>query len=77
MTIHKESQIISQFDGISPISCDCVLWNPWIEKSKALNDMDDDGYLNFVCVEPGVVNDYVTIQPNQALNLIQTLTPNE
>lgn len=77
MTVHKQAQIISQFDGSAPISCDCVLWNPWIEKSKALSDMDDEGYLQFVCVEPGVVSDYITVQPNQALNLYQILTPSD
>ncbi len=28
-----------------------VLWNPWTEKAKALKDLPDSGYLDFVCVE--------------------------
>lgn len=28
-----------------------VLWNPWQEKSAALKDLPDQGYLDFVCVE--------------------------
>lgn len=28
-----------------------VLWNPWTEKAQALNDLPDNGYLDFVCIE--------------------------
>lgn len=77
MTIQKSAHIESQFSSFQSHPCDCVLWNPWIEKSRALNDMDDDGYLSFVCVEPGVVAEYVTIPPGHALNLSQMLIPGD
>lgn len=75
MTIHKTAQIEEPFCSLISIPCDCVLWNPWSEKARALADMDDEGYLQFVCVEPGTVADYVIVQPGQALNLTQVLTP--
>ncbi len=30
-----------------------VVWNPWIEKSKRLDDFGDDEYRHMVCVETG------------------------
>jgi glucose-6-phosphate 1-epimerase len=75
MTIQKSAQIESQFSSFQSLPCDCVLWNPWVDKARALADMDDDGYLSFVCVEPGVVSDYVTIPPGHALSLSQMLIP--
>jgi len=41
-----------------------VVWNPGKEKAKALSDMPDEGYREFVCVEAAVSNDKaVTVEP--------------
>ena len=32
---------------------DIVLWNPWIEKSRRLEDFGDEEYRHMVCVETG------------------------
>jgi D-hexose-6-phosphate mutarotase len=53
---------------------DCVLWNGWTEKCAALADMDDDAYLHYVCVEPGLVSRNVVLQPGSAVSLTQLLT---
>nr|WP_314575596.1 D-hexose-6-phosphate mutarotase [uncultured Pseudomonas sp.] len=41
-----------------------VVWNPWIEKTKTLGDMEADGWQNMVCVETAnVMSDIVTLKP--------------
>jgi glucose-6-phosphate 1-epimerase len=41
-----------------------VVWNPWAEKSAAMSDMADDGYLQFVCLESGnAVENVLTLAP--------------
>lgn len=42
-----------------------VIWNPWKEKSKALADLPDKGYQEFVCVEcANAGTDKPTLRPN-------------
>lgn len=58
-----------------PLHPDCVLWNPWIEKARNLADLNDDAYLHYVCVEPGVVLRPVVVPPKGSLQLTQTIVP--
>lgn len=42
-----------------------VIWNPWKKKSKALADLPDKGYREFVCVEcANAGTDKPTLRPN-------------
>eukprot|EP00002_Diphylleia_rotans_P040951 TRINITY_DN9842_c0_g1_i1.p1 TRINITY_DN9842_c0_g1~~TRINITY_DN9842_c0_g1_i1.p1 ORF type:complete len:294 (-),score=68.43 TRINITY_DN9842_c0_g1_i1:100-981(-) len=34
---------------------DLVVWNPWVEKTLGLKDMEPTGFHNMICVEPGAV----------------------
>ncbi len=41
-----------------------VVWNPWEETCAKMNDMPDDGYQDFICVEAvNAYNDTITLAP--------------
>lgn len=42
---------------------DAVVWNPWVEKSRRMEDFGDDEYTRMLCVETGVVLQPVTLEP--------------
>lgn len=54
-----------------------VLWNPFVEKTRALSDMPDDGWRTFVCAEPAAVYPPVELASGQVydatLDLISPL----
>jgi len=40
-----------------------VVWNPWVEKSRKLADLPNDGFHNFVCLETANAEDDVRALP--------------
>lgn len=43
-----------------------VVWNPWIDKARAMNDLEDDDWTRMVCVETcNVGSAAVTVEPGQ------------
>ncbi|MGB5835118.1 MAG: D-hexose-6-phosphate mutarotase [Thiohalocapsa sp.] len=47
-----------------------VVWNPWIEQSRAMNDFGDDEYLRMVCVETtNAAKDAVQVPPGGSYRL--------
>lgn len=45
----------------------CIVWNPWVEKSKGLSQFNDDDYLRMLCVETAnAYNDVVCLAPKQS-----------
>jgi glucose-6-phosphate 1-epimerase len=53
---------------------DVVIWNPGPEKCLTLEDMEPDGYLQFVCVEAAVVEQPVRLGPGESWVGMQKLT---
>lgn len=54
---------------------DAVLWNPWITKSKAIDDLGDEEYLEMLCVEPAAAGSGpVILDPNESWQCSQKLS---
>ncbi|MDX1676830.1 D-hexose-6-phosphate mutarotase [Arsukibacterium sp.] len=66
LTDAESSVIIEQYHHDAS-----VIWNPWQQKSRALPDMADQGFTEFVCVETARLN----LKPATGLTLGQTLMP--
>ncbi len=67
------SEMITLLDGDAKInlqqegSNSLVVWNPWIEKSKQMADMTEDGYRSMVCLETSNAReDARVLQPNES-----------
>jgi glucose-6-phosphate 1-epimerase len=56
-------------------SVSTVVWNPWIDKAKAMADFGDDEYKQMVCVESGnVADNQITLKPGRSQTLTAVLT---
>ena len=44
---------------------DIVLWNPWTEKSKRMDDFGDEEYHSMVCVETGNLHQPIRLAPGE------------
>jgi glucose-6-phosphate 1-epimerase len=53
---------------------DAVVWNPWIEGARDLDDMEDDEYLRMLCVEAGSVATPVRLEPGERWTAAQLLS---
>ncbi len=43
-----------------------VVWNPWVEKARALSDLRDDEWMQMICLETSNVSDFaVNLAPGQ------------
>jgi len=52
---------------------DLTIWNPWVEKAKGMSDFGDDEYRQMVCVEPGSVSCWQTLDAEDAWESGQTI----
>ncbi len=49
---------------------DTVVWNPWIERAKAIADFGDDEWSQMICIESANVGDYaIELAPGQSHTL--------
>lgn len=45
---------------------DVVIWNPWQNRAKAIEDFPDDGYKSMVCIETACANSLIKSQLNKS-----------
>ncbi|MFT4635184.1 MAG: glucose-6-phosphate 1-epimerase [Arenicella sp.] len=60
--ISPKRQILIESSGFT----ETVVWNPWIERAKQFNDMQDQDYINMLCVESVLATDKICLQPGQS-----------
>lgn len=72
LDIQKHASL-SNHGSIDRLPSDVVVWNPWIDKAKRMSDFGDEEYQEMICIEPGLVHQYVHIPPQESLTLSQTI----
>jgi glucose-6-phosphate 1-epimerase len=50
---------------------DAVVWNPWVERARALEDFGDDEYLTMLCVEPANIVVPTRLDPGEVWSGMQ------
>lgn len=51
-----------------------VVWNPWTDKAAGMADFaPNDGFKNMLCVEPGSVGTWQTLEPGDAFEGAQSI----
>lgn len=71
---HSDSTIIQDSERTVTLISEgvhaLVVWNPWIDKAKAMVDMSDEGYRKMICLETANAGrDIVVVEPNGSHSL--------
>lgn len=63
-----------RFDVVRDNLTDTVVWNPWVEKAKAMGDFAPDaGYKEMLCVEVGAVKGWQKLEKGEVFEGGQTI----
>ncbi|KAK8439708.1 hypothetical protein ACI3LY_004585 [Candidozyma auris] len=78
--LHKVIQLVDRGNVLLTLERhnlpDAVVWNPWVKKSEGMADfLPKDGYLKMLCVEPGHVASFVTLDKGAKWSAAQKMTP--
>ncbi|MBU1658437.1 D-hexose-6-phosphate mutarotase [bacterium] len=65
----KRKLIVEKFGSNST-----VVWNPWSEKAKAMQDFDNEGYKTMLCIETAnALKNSIIIEPGESHTITQTI----
>lgn len=65
ISLNREIHILSRGNKTS------VIWNPWMKISAEMNDLKDNDYKHFLCVETAnASSDIIKIEPNREFRLV-------
>jgi glucose-6-phosphate 1-epimerase len=53
---------------------DAVVWNPWAEKARGMDDLGEDQYPRFVCVEAAQAGSPARLEPGARWEAGQTIS---
>ena len=58
--IHRATQVVKENSRTT------VVWNPWVQRARALSDLGDDEWTQMICIESSNVSDFaVDLAPGQ------------
>lgn len=72
-TLIRDYAAKREFRVVAEGTRDTVVWNPWKERAAQIADLNPDDWQRFVCVEPGIVVEPVTLAPQHSYSMSQTL----
>lgn len=60
--------------GGADVASDVVLWNPWIDKAARMGDFGDNEWHSMLCIEPGHVSSFRTLDAAATYELWQRIS---
>lgn len=63
----------AKMDG-KDIPVSCVVWNPFVNKSKAMADFGDEEYNEMICIEPGILSGKDVLKVGQTMEFTQIIS---
>lgn len=60
-------------EAATAVPVSVVVWNPFVEKAAAMGDFGNDEYVDMICVEPGILQRHVVLEPNHVATLRQSV----
>lgn len=73
VTVEKAGSINGS-SNTTATKTDVVVWNPWSDRAKTMDDFGDEEYLNMVAIEPGRVSEKQVLPAGETYTLHQTIS---